>query len=302
MKKRSRFGCGVLALAALLGVPSAGSAQLTGLENGEWRYLGGDAGHTRSSSLNQINASNFDKLQVAWIFRGDNFGPGVEYTSRSTPVFVNGVLYTVVGQRRQVVAIDAATGETRWTFREPDTMRYLRSPRTDFGKGVAYAEVDGRGVIYISTPGFFLWALDARTGRPLENWGTTPVPLKDFPKSGVIDMVPDLVSDWDPWLNWKGARYDPDYGLPRPLGMITSSSPPIVVNGSTATALVTGPELVVAAAGSGRSRRQPMAMAAAIPTIAATAATQRQGRAARAYKTPGGGVTIARSVRTSASA
>ena len=229
--KRTRFGCGALALAALLGVPSAGSAQLTGLENGEWRYLGGDAGHTRSSPLNQIDASNFSTLKVAWIFRGDNFGPGIEYTSRSTPLFVDGVLYTVVGQRRQVVAIDAATGETRWTFREPDTSRYWRSPRSDFGKGVAYSKVDGRGVIYVSTPGFFLWALDAVTGRPLESWGTTPVPLKDFPKSGVIDMIPDLVRDWEPWMQWKGARYDPDYGLPRPLGEITCSSPPIVVNG-----------------------------------------------------------------------
>jgi quinoprotein glucose dehydrogenase len=148
--KKSRFGCGVLTLAALLGIPSAGSAQQTGRENGQWRYLGGDAGHTRSSPLNQINASNFDNLKVAWIFRGDNFGPGVEYTTRSTPVDVNGLLYTVVRQRRQVVAIDPDTGETRWTFREPDTMRYLRSPRTDFGKGVAYAKVDGRGVIFIS--------------------------------------------------------------------------------------------------------------------------------------------------------
>ena len=229
--KPSRFGCGVLALAAVLGFASSGAAQQTGVENGEWRYLGGDAGHTRSSPLNQINAANFSKLKVAWIFRGDNFGPGIEFTARSTPVFVKGVLYTVVGQRRQVVAIDAATGETRWTFREPDTSRYLRSPRSDFGKGVAYAEVDGRGVIYISTPGFFLWALDARTGRPLENWGGAPVPLKDFPKSGVIDMIPDLVRDWGPWLTWKGERYDPDYGLPRKLGEITCSSPPIVVNG-----------------------------------------------------------------------
>ena len=95
MIKRFRFGCGVLALAALLGVPSAGSAQTTGLENGEWRYLGGDAGHTRSApELNQINASNFSDLQVAWIWRGDNFGPAVGYTSRSTPVFVDGVLYS----------------------------------------------------------------------------------------------------------------------------------------------------------------------------------------------------------------
>ena len=132
---------------------SPGVAQTTTTDSGEWRYLGGDAGHTRFSPLNQINASNFSKLKVAWVFRGDNFGPGLEFTARSTPIYVEGVLYTVVGQRRQVVAIDAATGETRWTFREPDTSRYYRSPRTDFGKGVAYAKVDGRGVIFISTPG-----------------------------------------------------------------------------------------------------------------------------------------------------
>ena len=60
-------------------------------------------------------------------------------------MFADGVLYTVAGQRRQVVAIDAASGETLWTFREPETMRYLRSPR-DFGKGVAFADLDGRGV------------------------------------------------------------------------------------------------------------------------------------------------------------
>ena len=230
MMKRSQFGCGVLALAALLGVPSVGSAQLTGVENGEWRYLGGDAGHTRSAPLlHQIDASNFSDLQVAWIWRGNNFGPGLEYTVRSTPVFVDGVLYTVAGQRRQVVAIDAATGETLWTFREPETMRYLRSPRTDFGKGVGYAEVDGGGVIYLTTPAYFLWALDAETGRPLENWGT-PVPLEAFSETGVVDLIPDLVRDWEPWLNWDGP-YDPDHGIPRPLGMVTASSPPIVVNG-----------------------------------------------------------------------
>jgi quinoprotein glucose dehydrogenase len=222
----------VLALAAAAAAATSPSlsAQRTGTENGEWRYLGGDAGHTRSSALSQINAANFDTLKVAWIFRGDNFGPGLEFTARATPLYVDGVLYTVIGQRRQVVAIDAGTGETKWTFREPETSRYYRSPRTDFGKGVAYAKVDGRGVIYVSTPGFFLWALDARTGRPLENWGGAQVPLKDFPKSGVIDMIPDLVRDWEPWRNWK-EPYDPDYGLPRKLGEITCSSPPIVVNG-----------------------------------------------------------------------
>ena len=134
---RLRTGCAVLVAGALVVAPAVVSTQLPGLETGEWRYLGGDAGHTRSSPLDQINASNFANLKVAWIYRGDNFGPGVENTTRATPVYAKGLLYTVLGQRRQVVAIDPDSGETRWTFREPDTMRYLRSPRTDFGKGVS---------------------------------------------------------------------------------------------------------------------------------------------------------------------
>ena len=101
--------------------------------------------------------------------------------------------------------------------------------RNRYGKGVAYAEVDGRGVSYIISPSFFLHALDARTGQPLDGWGT-PVPLSDFPGTGVVDILPDLVRDWGPWQARDGP-YDPDFGIPRELGHITSSSPPIVVNG-----------------------------------------------------------------------
>ena len=152
---------------------SVGStAQVTlGTENGEWRYIGGTIGHTRYSPLDQINANNFNDLEQAWIWRTDNFGPNVDYFSRSTPIYVDGILYTVATPRRQVIAMDPATGETLWTFREPETIRHQRSPRQAYGKGVTYGEINGRGVIYITTPGFFLWALDAKTGRPLEDWG-----------------------------------------------------------------------------------------------------------------------------------
>ena len=73
--------------------------------------------------------------------------------------------------------------------------------RAPWGKGVAYAELDGRGVVYIVTPAFFLHALDAETGRPLEEWGTA-VPIEGFSRTGVVDLLSDLIADWDPWLRW----------------------------------------------------------------------------------------------------
>ena len=221
-----------LAAVALAGVVIAAGfavAQDRGTRDGEWRYIGGDVWHTRYSALDQVTADNFEELEVAWLWRGDNYGPGALGVSRSTPIYVDGILYTVAGERRTVVAIEPATGETLWTYREPYTTRVDRGMRNGYGKGVAYAEIDGRGVIYIISPAFFLHALDARTGHPLENWGTA-VPLPGFPVTGVVDLLPDLIEDWGPWQSWDGA-YDADFGIPRELGHITSSSPPIVVNG-----------------------------------------------------------------------
>ena len=223
----------LVAVCCLLSSAAVSAQVLSGTENGEWRYLGGTAGHIRYSPLDQINRGNFEDLEIAWIWRSDNFGPNVDYFSRSTPIYVDGVLYTVATPRRQVIAMDPATGEVLWTFREPETIRHQRSPRQAYGKGVAYAELDdGRGVIYITTPGFFLWALDAQTGRPLENWGSS-FPVGGFPEAGVVDLIPLLVDDWGPWQDYvlAGGEYDPDYGIPRELGMVTASAPPIVVNG-----------------------------------------------------------------------
>ncbi len=79
----------VLSLVSAVSMLTAAAAfaqRLPGTENGEWRYLGGDAGHTRSSPLDQINRDNFADLEVAWIWRSDNFGPNLDYFSRSTPI------------------------------------------------------------------------------------------------------------------------------------------------------------------------------------------------------------------------
>ena len=218
-----------LALAVCLAAPALGHAQDRGNPYGEWRFQSADSWGTRYSPVDQIEASNFGDLEVAWIWRADNFGPTVDYQMKSTPTYIDGVLYTVAGQRRTVAAIDPETGETLWTYREPNTTRWERSMRQNYGKGVTYGEVAGRGVIYYTSPGFFLHALDAKTGRPLEGFGS-PVPLAGFPATGVVDLLPDLLDGWAPWEAWD-EPYDPDYGIPRELGYITTSSPPIVVNG-----------------------------------------------------------------------
>ncbi|MDX1490305.1 MAG: PQQ-binding-like beta-propeller repeat protein [Pseudohongiellaceae bacterium] len=191
------------------------AASVSAQENIEWRHLGGDADHTRYLPADNINADNFGELKEAWVWDGASFDAA---SGRSTPSYVDGKLFTVAGPRRHVVAIDPETGETIWSYREPNTYRWEYSMRADYGKGVAYAEVDGKGVIYISSPAFFLIALDADTGAPLEGFGGQ-VPVEGFPETGIVDMLADL-----------GHEYDPYYGIPKEIGYITTSSPPIVVN------------------------------------------------------------------------
>jgi glucose dehydrogenase len=220
----------------LLGVTAAivslaiGGLVVRAQQNGEWPNITGGYTSTRYSPVDQINASNFSNLKVAWEWRGE-VPPGVELgdiNARSLPIYVDGMLLTTSGPRRTVVSMDPTSGKTLWTFQEPETPRHAYSMRSNHGKGVAYARINGRGVVFMSSPGFFLHALDAKTGQPLENWGSS-VPVRGFPKTGSIDLLKDLIADWQPWIDAK-LPYDPANGLPLSLGYITTSSPPIVVN------------------------------------------------------------------------
>ncbi len=229
-KQEARLSAGVCSLALALGFMSISPATGVAQKTGEWLYHGSDAAHTRSTDADQIKPTNLDQLEVAWTWTESSLNP---INARSGAIYVDGKLITTAGPKRTVVSIDPATGETLWMFQEPETFRWEYSMRANHGKGVAYAEVDGKGVVFITTPAFFLHALDAETGKPLENWGR-PVPLEGFPQSGTADLVEDLIADWPPWLEAKekeNLTYDANQGIPLKLGYITSSSPPIVVNG-----------------------------------------------------------------------
>ena len=118
----------------------------------EWLTLGGDFAHTRFSPATEITAENFKDLEVVWEWDGASFDA---VSGRSTPSLIDGKLFTVAGNKRYVIAIDPKTGDTLWTYKEPETPRGASSMRGDYGKGVAFGRIDGKLVIYIVSPGFF---------------------------------------------------------------------------------------------------------------------------------------------------
>jgi len=184
---------GAIAVAAAVAAVGA-AAQPGAAASAEWRSYAGDLRNHHYSPLDQINAANFNRLEVAWRFKTDMLGPRPEYKLEGTPLMVNGTVYTTGGTRRAVVALDALTGELRWMHSEREGARAAASPRQLSGRGVAYWS-DGRGddrVLYITT-GYRLVALDARTGAPIATFGTDGiVDLKEgvvFGREQQIDLV-----------------------------------------------------------------------------------------------------------------
>ena len=96
---------------------------------GEWRAYAGDLQSTHFSPLSQIDATNFQRLEVAWRFKTDALGPRPEFKLEGTPLMVKGVLYTTAGTRRAAVALDAATGELIWSHSEREGARSAAGPR-----------------------------------------------------------------------------------------------------------------------------------------------------------------------------
>src|SRR2546425_7934730 len=174
----------VVVLLALTAVVSSQTGQPS-TANGEWPTYNADLRGTRYSPLDQINGSNFNKLEIAWRFKTDNLGPFPEYKLEGTPLMVKGVLYTTGGTRRSVVALDAKTGEMMWAHSYREGKRAAIAPRQLSGRGVAYW-TDGKGderIIYVTT-GYRLIALNAKTGAPISSFG----------KDGIVDLKVGMIT------------------------------------------------------------------------------------------------------------
>src|SRR4029453_7301714 len=171
-----------------------------GAKEGQWRAYASETGSTGYSPLDQINRDNVKNMQVAWSWKFDNFG---NTNTEVTPIMVDGVLSFPLSPRRTIIAADAGTGQTLWTWRPTEDERETRAART-YARGVAYWKNGTDERIVTITPGFRLVSLNAKTGQPIPNFGV----------SGSVDLFEQID------LDYKG-------DLIRGIG---NSSPPVVSN------------------------------------------------------------------------
>jgi glucose dehydrogenase len=168
-----------------------------------WTEFNGNVFAQRYSELDQIDASNVGKLAVAWRWQAGMFGPSPELKNVSSPIVADGKMFATVGTTRDVVAIDAGTGQLLWMWRADEGKRFDDAARKGSGRGVAYWQSGNVKRVFTITPGYTLAALDPDTGRPDPRFGN----------AGLIDLRDGLRRATD--------REDLDIGF---------SFPPFVMN------------------------------------------------------------------------
>jgi len=175
----------------LAAIPGSIFAQ-TRAKDTEWPSYAADLAGTRYRPLDQIKASNFNDLEIAWRIKTDNFGDRPEYKLEGTPLMVNGVLYATAGSRRAVIALDPATGELLWIHGEHEAKRGGAAPRQLSGRGLAYWS-DGKEerILYV-TPGYRLICLDAKNGIRVPAFGDKGE--VDLKRNDDQEILPDLTT------------------------------------------------------------------------------------------------------------
>src|SRR5215218_984697 len=158
----------VAALMAVLGCAAGAACRSSEPPKSmDWPAHGGDAGHRQFSTLDQINGGNVTKLKVAWTYRTRDAQPDNRSQIQCNPIVVHGVLYGTSAQLK-TFALDAATGRELWVFNPLAAGAGEHS--LGVNRGVVYWEGGDDRRILVAT-GQRLYALDARTGKPIPSFG-----------------------------------------------------------------------------------------------------------------------------------
>lgn len=180
---------------------------------------------------------------MSWEWNAAVDGPDEYY--RTTPLYANGRLFTVATTHRYAYAIDPTTGNTLWSWKLDEGIRWQKAPRQFAGRGPAYWTDGTQERVIVVTPGYHMASLDAKTGKPDPAFG----------KNGIVDLQeglglpivvlavddsgPFVISDAAPLRRaWPGEKWDSvtktgadgQVGIDPGWGQIAASSPPVIVN------------------------------------------------------------------------
>lgn len=181
------------------GAPPA-PTRITNIPDTEWHLYGNGPDSTHYAALDQVDANNFDKLEMVWKFGTEALGPRWDADFQSTPVIARGKIYCTAGSRRDVVSLDGETGEMLWLHLEDEGQR--SGSRAGPGFGLSYwADGANERILYV-TIGYRMLSLDAKTG----------IPDPAFGKNGVVDL-----------------RLEDDQEMDLSRGVIGLHAPPLVV-------------------------------------------------------------------------
>ena len=188
-----------------------------GATNGEWRSYGGDLGSTKYSPPDQIDASNFDSLRIAWRWQSADGSLDLEALReqlpnlsirgfQATPLMVGGVLYLSTALY-QAAAVDAGTGETLWVH-DPQAYQGGLPTHAYRSRGVAHWTDGQEARIFWGTSEGYLLAVDAGTGQP----------VLDFGDNGRVDLMEGVPRATRGATNFQGRN------------LLGVASPPIVAH------------------------------------------------------------------------
>ena len=192
----------------------------------DWRHYAAEGAATKYAPLDQVNAANFARLEIAWRYRPPDAALAREHwlrpdKNRGTPLAVGGTLY--YGSPLNVLcAVDAATGEEQWTF-DPRVWQ-RRAPFLGNSRGIAYWEKDGTRRLFYGTGDARLFAVDAATGRPDPRFGRDgsvdltqgmrrPADRRRYGVSGPPAVCRDVVVVGSSIHDWR-FRTPPEYTSP----------------------------------------------------------------------------------------
>ncbi|MEM6380762.1 MAG: PQQ-binding-like beta-propeller repeat protein, partial [Bacteroidota bacterium] len=153
---------------SFLGIGMLLSCNPDNSQNHSWTHYLGDASSSQSSTLDQINKTNVDQLEVAWTYSAGDDTQDNKTQIQCNPIIIDGTLYGSSAYLK-IFALDAVTGKEKWRF-DPFAATGFQHPGMGVNRGISYW-TDGNETRILFTAASTLYCLDATTGNLISDFG-----------------------------------------------------------------------------------------------------------------------------------